>query len=60
MFRNNCVLDAYLGNSGHHVSDEGLESGDCSCLSVACVPHSESNVLALSALGRLVRNFYLN
>ena len=42
--------DAYLGDSGDHVLNQGGEGGDGSGLLVAHVPHSESNIITLAFL----------
>ena len=59
LMSNWCVF-AYLGDTNHHVGNEGLEGGDGSSLLVGSVPHSKSDVLALSILGGLVDKFDLN
>jgi len=45
------LVETYLSDSGDHVLDVGLESGDGTSVLVGSVPHLKSNVKTLHFMG---------
>jgi len=51
---------SYVDNTGDHVADEGLESGDGAALLGAAEPHLDVEIETLSGPGRLLNLLKLN
>ena len=52
--------NTYLGDSGNHVADEGLEGGDRAALLGTAEPHLDVEVEPLSGSGGLLLDLHLH